>query len=549
MQLYVRGLERMPFQGRYLMVLPMRLFHGVLVTSRLGTLLLQGAMPEEAVRSAVDILSLIVAGYFTVRLYQASSRLRLLTLAVYPVFLAACASTYILRTLQNVRYPYDLPSLAFFSAAFYLMYTRKHWLYFAALFLLATTNRETTLLLLPLYLFNQAFDDQRLRWNWKKQRKALLLVAVLGAAWVAWQLLVRHRFAQNPTEAGRHLSENLYYLHDPHGLVQLLSSGGFLIVAVVVLWRTIPNARLRAWVWLVPLWFCFMFVVGIVVEIRVFGELIPYATVALLLVVEAWLAKRLRVPDSTQALVAETTDLPVGRLNNPWALSLVGAELLLVGIAIFTLVRSEPLPPAISAAGGAVSNSVNGKIQADALGISLQLLHGGQVARALPMLMQVTANDPGNAAGWTALCEAQTRLREYDHALRSCEQAANLNPREASSQNSLKTVRFKLEQRRVAGFSLEEVPPLARDSSFYVSLGRFLMNEDAGEAAQAFAKAVQLDARSGVANTELGTALMLSGRYREAQICFERVAAQDPDNDLIKNDLAWSLEAQKADGF
>jgi hypothetical protein len=78
---------------------------------------------------------------------------------VYPSLLAVCTATYVMHTVRNFRFIYDLPSLAFFSVAMFLVYQRKHWVWFVLLFVAATMNRETTLLLLPLYMIDVAFVD------------------------------------------------------------------------------------------------------------------------------------------------------------------------------------------------------------------------------------------------------------------------------------------------------------------------------------------------------------------------------------------------------
>ena len=45
-----------------------------------------------------------------------------------------------MHTVQNFRFVYDLPSLMFFAAGMYIVYFRKHWIYFSLLFAVATLN-------------------------------------------------------------------------------------------------------------------------------------------------------------------------------------------------------------------------------------------------------------------------------------------------------------------------------------------------------------------------------------------------------------------------
>jgi DNA-binding MarR family transcriptional regulator len=106
--------------------------------------------PEVLVQAVIDVLCLLLTGYLTTRIYQASSQRQLLTPMVYPLLLVVCGVTYVMHTVRNFRFIYDLPSLLFFAGAMYLMYFRWHWIYFAILFVIATINRETALLLLSI---------------------------------------------------------------------------------------------------------------------------------------------------------------------------------------------------------------------------------------------------------------------------------------------------------------------------------------------------------------------------------------------------------------
>lgn len=308
--LFEQGKERMPFQGRSLMMLPMRWAH--------RSDLLRGiaepfghsrfwfpkpVAPEVLVQAAIDVACLLLTGYLTVRTYQASSRHRLLTPFIYPLLLVVCAATYVMHTVQNFRFLYDLPSLAFFAAAMYLMYFRWHWIYFAGLFVLATLNRETTLLLLPLWMLNGAVEDDEdgeLRWPRLFRRRTLQVVVPLAVFWAAWQIVIRHVFAQNASEFYPRIDWNVKSLLVPQAWPQLLSACGYLLLFVVATRTRLHDPRLRAWLWLVPVWCVFMFVYGILIETRVFGELIPMLVCAAALITEDMLIERVAAPGSEQ---------------------------------------------------------------------------------------------------------------------------------------------------------------------------------------------------------------------------------------------------------
>lgn len=309
--LYEQGQERMPFQGRSLMMLPMRWAHQSQFLQSLTRLFEASPFwfpkpvaPEVLVQALIDFISLLLAGYFTVRIYQASSRHRLLTPFVYPLVLVVCGATYVMHTVQNFRFIYDLPSLAFFAAAMYLLYFRRHWIYFAALFLLATVNRETTLLLLPLYMLNEAVERGKLRWQRLLRPQSLAVVIPLAAAWASWQLFMHYLFAGNDSELYPRLDWNVKSLIAPQAWPQLLSACGYLFLFVVAFRKRITDPRLRAWLWLLPIWLVFMFVYGILIETRVFGELIPFVVCATTLIIEQLLLERIAKPRRLRELQA-----------------------------------------------------------------------------------------------------------------------------------------------------------------------------------------------------------------------------------------------------
>jgi hypothetical protein len=291
----------MPFQGRMLMMFPMRLAHSSFVLHLFVRFLSQWrfwfprlAHPEVLMQGGINVLSLLLAGFFTTRIYQASSQRRLLTPLIYPLMLVACAATYMMHTVQNFRFIYDLPSLAFFAAAMYLIYFRKHWAYFAALFVVATINRETTLLLLPLYMIDSAVVGGGLHWQKMFRARTLLVVIPLAVFWGGWQLFVQHHFGQNASEFYPRLGWNVKSLLAPIAWPQLLSASAYLLLFVVAMRRRIGDPQLRAWFCIVPVWFVFMFVYGILIETRVFGELIPFLVCASAVILEQMLVARMQ---------------------------------------------------------------------------------------------------------------------------------------------------------------------------------------------------------------------------------------------------------------
>ena len=298
--LYERGQERMPFQGRCLMMLPFRLAHSNTALQVAGKFFAvshfwfpRPVQPEVLIQAFINVLCLAITGYLTTELYKASSKRRLLTPFVYPLMLVAFASTYMLHTVQNFRFTYDLPSLAFFTTGMYLIWFRKPWAWFAALFIVATINRETTLLLLPLYLIDHAMREGQVQWRRVLQPSSLLAIVPLMVYWIGWEIFIRHYFAGNRSEFYPRLSWNIKSLLLPHAWPQMLSACGYLLPFVALMRGRIPSARLRAWLAIFPLWLLFMFSYGILIETRVFGELIPLCVCCGTLILEELVVSRL----------------------------------------------------------------------------------------------------------------------------------------------------------------------------------------------------------------------------------------------------------------
>jgi hypothetical protein len=302
LETYEYGNERMPFQGRMLMMVPMRwasqssLVSWLASSSKLTPFWFQKPLtPEALVEAVIDVGCLLLAGWATVKIYKASSSRQLLTPFIYPLFLVVCVATYIMHVVQNFSFLYDLPSLAFFSVAMYLMYFQKHWAWFAALFCVATVNRETTLLLLPLYMLNEAMQNGRLVWSRVLRWRTLAVVMPLGVLWAAWQIYVQRLFIYNPSEFYPRFDWNVKSLLLPLAWPQLLSAGGYLLLFVAAMHHRVADPRLRAWLWLLPVWLLFMFSYGILIETRIYGELIPLIVCATAIICEEMLLVRMGV--------------------------------------------------------------------------------------------------------------------------------------------------------------------------------------------------------------------------------------------------------------
>lgn len=304
---YEHGVDRMPFQGRLMMMFLLRWSHHsaacitmVNAMKKIAPWVMPYAIsPETILQICVDIACVALTGVIATRIYQASSKERLLIFWVYPLVLVMCVTTYMLHTMQNLRYYYDFPSLLFFSAGLYLIYFRHHPALFAALFLVGTINRETTLFLLLFYVLaylarNGPVNDGSIDWRRLRDLRIWVVVAPLAAAWLAWHVWVGWVFRQNSSEFSWRLLVNLGLVLLPLSWPQMLGAGCYMFPVIFLFRRSIQDPILRIWLWTLPAWFGLMFFYGILIETRIFGELIAYLACLTALIAEQEILTRLK---------------------------------------------------------------------------------------------------------------------------------------------------------------------------------------------------------------------------------------------------------------
>ncbi len=315
---YERGTGPMPFQGRILLMLPMRWAHDSLPLQRLamGMSSMPGWFgrvrhPEGILEAVLDVCAVALTGWLARRLYLAASPLGLLTPFVYPLTLVMITATYDLNAVHPLRFVYDLPSLALFSLGLEAIYFRRSMLWFALVFTVVTANRETSLFLLLLEALTLWSESKKVAGGQRTSGRLAVLALLLGG-WVGWHIWAAHLFAANRTAAApRLLLLNAGTMLCPFSWPQLLSAGAFCGPLLVVGARRIADTRLRVWRWVLPIWFCFMLFYGLLIETRIFGELIAYAACCVALLAEQEMVLRLR--SSGDSLV-QASNTPTDRI-------------------------------------------------------------------------------------------------------------------------------------------------------------------------------------------------------------------------------------------
>jgi hypothetical protein len=298
---FEQGYERLPFQTRLLFVPLLRWADHNASMVRYASRLAEnrsfypyGVTPAEIVEFYLGILSVLIAGWVATQFYKASTRRHLLGSLVYPAFLGLCVISYILHTAQSFRFFYDLPGMAFFSVGLYLIYFRKPVLWLVVLFAIATLNRETTLLLLPFYVISQGIHEDRFEWRRIFSPRTLSIVLLLLAYWILWHLMIFHLFRHNPSEYYPRIQFNFLCFRRIRYYPQLFSSLGYLLPFLILYRRHVHDLQLRLWMWGLPIWYACMFVWGILIETRLFGELLAFVATISVLMVEELIVQRVQ---------------------------------------------------------------------------------------------------------------------------------------------------------------------------------------------------------------------------------------------------------------
>ena len=305
MPAYLSGHERLPFQERVLPILFMYpLYHW---TALLHYLSARGHDPETFDAAtpasigfyAVSLLGFSLAGFFVTRLYRAVNPAGRLGFLVYPFFIVISLWTYVIHIDANYSYPYDMLSLAFFTAGLYFIYTRQFLPLLAVMFV-GTLNRETTLFLIGIYILDCASREVHagrsrdvpdapaptLRQRFSPALVPWPRVALLLGVWLTIKLTLAHIFAANSNaENYVRIVENFYRLK-PRLWPSLLNICGYLLPVVWILRRQIQPIRYANYLYIFPFWFAVMFYTGVILETRIYGELTPYVTVACVILLE-----------------------------------------------------------------------------------------------------------------------------------------------------------------------------------------------------------------------------------------------------------------------
>ncbi|WP_419804343.1 hypothetical protein [Terriglobus sp.] len=294
---YLAGHERLPFQERILPVILMReIFHSHFMMNVLVHD--QGvAARERAPFYLLSVIGTFGAAFFTQLLYRSVSQKRTLPFLVLPLLLFCMLWTYVVHNEANFSYPYDLLSLAFFTAGLYFIHERRY-VPLLLVILIGTFNRETTLFLIGIYAIDCASSgvDETLsgpalagltRLKSLSIRKVpWLRVALLCGIWALVKGFLAYKFRHNDN------SENFTrFVYNAERLKlrlvpALLNICGYLLPVMLLYWRRIRPYRFGNYILILAIWVPLMIYTGVLLETRIYGELCSWTAVAMTLLAE-----------------------------------------------------------------------------------------------------------------------------------------------------------------------------------------------------------------------------------------------------------------------
>jgi hypothetical protein len=290
---YAHGTAPMPYQGRLLMMLPLR-------WAQNNARLLRFTAGREGAFRAPDILlitafafaSLLLSCYFVTQWYRHLSPRQRFPWLPSALLLVIVSVQYILHS-QNVMYPYDLPSMLLFTLSLYLIYTERTW-WVVLIFPFATLNREVTVFLIPVLMLDRYVADGP-----KGLRKPALVIQVvlMSCMWLGLHWAVGRMFAGNPTEMGSRLFKNIHNVLTPQNWPQIAATGAYLLPFLWVYRQRIVQTRLRAYLLILFPWAAMMFFYGEFIETRLFGELSGLIALTAALAFEESIAARQRLAE------------------------------------------------------------------------------------------------------------------------------------------------------------------------------------------------------------------------------------------------------------
>ena len=310
---WIEGHERLPFQRRALLIPFLHLIaHSPSVQHFASTRSYVLADPINVGLVVIDFLSLLGCGLLATWLYDRGTHAGRLRWAPSALMLVLYVFTAAFRYEARFIFPYDMLSMFFFTLGLYLIYRNRIWPLFL-LFPVATLNRESTVMWIPLFLlagFYRARTSSHPRQTWIRTG---WISAAMTVLWVVEMHWINSFYPGNDrSEDFPRFFENLHMLTHLREWDQLFSLFAFTLPFALLSWRKIDDPVLRSFFPIVPIWVAVIFYQGVITEGRVFSELIPYyAVIAVLIFEHIYMPRRETVAQVQAEPVAMMSDVSI----------------------------------------------------------------------------------------------------------------------------------------------------------------------------------------------------------------------------------------------
>lgn len=184
-------------------------------------------------------------------------------------------------------YPYDLPAVLFTTLGLLALY-RRQWAFYYAIFIIATFNRETSYFLTLVYLASALGRE-----GWKP---VISHTGAQAALWLGIKTALYLLFANNPAQGTGffelQLTRNLEQLANP-GILSILARNWGMVWIFVLAWHArIHTPFLRRGLLACLAQLLILLLVGVIEELRIYGEILPILLAALFEIARSFFQER-----------------------------------------------------------------------------------------------------------------------------------------------------------------------------------------------------------------------------------------------------------------